>query len=112
MLVTLMLPVMYLRLRFKPPAARPFFDPQPWTETAFVTFAIACLFGLVGLYIPYFYIDSFAREKGLADTDLAHYLLPIMNAGSFVGRIVSFFQPHPSGDVKLTAVSRIRSFAI
>lgn len=89
MLVTLILPVTCLRIRLKPPIARRFFDAQPWTETPFVTFAIACFLGLIGLYIPYFYINSFAREEGLADTELSLYLLPIMNAGSFVGRVVS-----------------------
>lgn len=89
MLTTLILPVTCLKMRFKSPVARRFFDPQPWTEAPFVVFAVACLFGLIGLYIPYFYVDSFAREKELADASLALYLLPIMNAGSFAGRVVS-----------------------
>lgn len=97
MLVTLLLPVTCLRMRIKPAVARRFFDPKPWTELPFAIFAAACLFGLVGLYIPYFYIDTFARENGLAATELALYLLPIMNAGSFVGRVVSeFLSPTPS----------------
>jgi hypothetical protein len=89
MLVTLTLPSMCLRSCIKPAKARKFFDPQPWKERPFIVFAVSCLFGLVGLYIPYFYVDSFARSKGLADTQLPLYLLPIMNAGSFMGRLVS-----------------------
>lgn len=92
MLVTLILPVTCLRMRFTPPVARRFFDPKPWSEKPFATFAGACFFGLIGLYIPYFYVDSFARESRLADTELALYLLSIMNAGSFVGRVVSLVQ--------------------
>jgi len=89
MLITLILPSTCLRMRLKPAVARRFFDTKPWTEIPFAVFAAACFFGLIGLYIPYFYVDSFARQEKLADTELAIYLLPIINAGSFIGRVVS-----------------------
>lgn len=76
-------------MRLKPAVARKFFDPRPWTETPFVVFATSCFLGLIGLYIPYFYVNSFARDKGSSRTQLSLYLLPIMNAGSFIGRLVS-----------------------
>jgi hypothetical protein len=89
MLITLTLPSTCLKMRLKPAVARRFFDPKPWTETPFVVFAVSCLFGLIGLYIPYFYVDSFARDRELVNAQLVPYLLSIMNAGSFVGRLVS-----------------------
>ncbi|KAF2869474.1 major facilitator superfamily domain-containing protein [Massariosphaeria phaeospora] len=107
MLVTLILPVTCLRMRSKPPAARRFFDPQVWTETPFVTFAVSCFFGLIGLYIPYFYIDSFARENELAGTNLALYLLPIMNAGSVVGRVTLCYIADRTGPVSILILCAI-----
>lgn len=54
------------------------------------------LIGYIGLYIPWFYANSFATSNKVVDAKLAIYLVPLLNAGSFVGRIVSpeFSIPH------------------
>ena len=89
MLATLMLPIACLRMRIKPSTARRFFDIQAWTELPFVTFAIACFVGFMGLYVPYFFIQSYASQKHIFSEDVAFYLVPILNAGAFIGRLVS-----------------------
>ena len=90
MLVTLILPMSCLKMRLKPSVARRLFDTSAWTEGPFLVFAVTCFVGFIGLYVPYFYIESYALDKNIFGKNIAFYLLPIMNAGSVFGRVVSF----------------------
>ena len=90
MLITLILPMSCLRMRLKPSVARRFFDTSAWTEGPFFIFAATCFVGFIGLYVPYFYIGSYALDNKILDRNLAFYLLPIMNTGSIFGRMVKF----------------------
>lgn len=76
-------------MRFKPADARRLFDTTAWREPRFSIFAGACLLGYIGLYIPWFYANSFAVENQVVDSNLARYMVSFLNAGSFVGRVVS-----------------------
>lgn len=90
MLATLSIPILMMKMRIKPSAARRLFDSTAWTEPAFVMFAAASFFGSIGLYVPYFYVETFCRDFNIVQGgDLKVYLIPILNAGSFLGRIVS-----------------------
>ena len=89
MLATLTIPIAAMRMRTKPPAKRRLVDPAALREVPFVVFCIASFFSFMGLYIPFFFIDQFALQKLGIGSDLAFYLLPLLNAGSFFGRIVS-----------------------
>ena len=93
MLGTLILPITCLKMRLKPSSVRRLFDRQAWTEAPFLIFAGACFIGFIGLYVPYFYIESFALQKKIFNENTAFYLVSILNAGSFLGRIVSLHQP-------------------
>ncbi|KAH9217689.1 major facilitator superfamily domain-containing protein [Leptodontidium sp. 2 PMI_412] len=42
---------------------------------------------ILGLWMPYFYIASYGLEHGM-DPGLASYLFALLNAGSFVGRVL------------------------
>lgn len=53
-----------------------------------------------GMYVPYFYIQVFAQEKRLITGNLEQYLLPIVNAAGFPGRLVRLTAP-----LKLIAAS-------
>lgn len=50
------------------------------------------MLGFIGLYIPVFYIQVYALTKGVtANEEFAFYLLAILNAGSFFGRVIPNF---------------------
>ncbi|XWW95634.1 hypothetical protein V2A60_003600 [Cordyceps javanica] len=54
-------------------------------------YLIACLsffVNFLGLYVFYYYISLYATEVAGMDQNLADYLLPILNAGSFLGRLI------------------------
>lgn len=88
-LVTLVVPIWCMKMRVKPAAARRLIDLSGWREASFSLFSIAEFFGFMGLYIPFFYIQTYALEKTNIDKNLAIYLPVLLNAGSFFGRIVS-----------------------
>lgn len=89
MLATQLLPIAGMRMRIKPSAARRLFDIAAWKDPAYVAFALASFLGFLGLYIPFFYVQLYSIEKHIMKPDLAFYLVPVLNAGSFFGRLVS-----------------------
>lgn len=88
MLVTLMVPVLSMKMRIKPLAVRPWLDQSAWMETPFVYFGCAMFLGFLGLYIPFFYIQLQSIQQEGLNKDLVFYLLPLLNGGSFFGRLV------------------------
>lgn len=85
-LATLMVPLFVMRMRVKPPKARAMFDPTVFTDLPFMTFVVGSLIGFIGLYVGIFYISFFGESSGYTDTSLSFYLVPILNAGSVLGR--------------------------
>lgn len=69
---------------------------------SYVLYSVAQLFAFGGLYIPFYYIESFALEKGLTSNRLALYLVAIMNASSIFGRIVPNFFADKFGPLNVT----------
>ncbi|KAH8924272.1 MFS general substrate transporter [Atractiella rhizophila] len=53
--------------------------------TEFVLLFGGCFFVLLGLYVPIFYLETFAQKAGVSPT-LVEYVLPIFNAASIFGR--------------------------
>lgn len=90
------LPVLGIRTRTPPGIARKIFDSKAWTEIPFLIFAVFSFLIFMGSYIPSFYIQSYGTQTLIGE--LGHYLLPIMNVGSFFGRIVH----HPSSHITCT----------
>lgn len=56
-------------------------------DPVLMTFALCIFFGFAGMYIPMFYIQTYAIQQGI-DKELAFYLLSVLNAGSTFGRII------------------------
>lgn len=89
MLVTLTIPIGVLRMRSRPQHIRRIFDAKAWTEVPFSLWACYLFVSLCGLYLPSFFIQMYGTR--FMEADLALYLLPALNAGSFFGRLVSQF---------------------
>ena len=90
MLITMLVPVLGLRMRLKPPTRRKTFDSSALQQPSFLLTCISAFFGFLGLYIPSFYIEVFAIQKRIVSQqeDLSIYLLAILNAASIFGRII------------------------
>lgn len=87
-LATLLIPCVCIKARAFPKTRRRLLDFAAFKEPAYALFSLASFVGFVGLYVPFFYISTYARDvSGLQET-LSFYMLPIMSAGSIAGRII------------------------
>ena len=86
MLVTLAIPISVTRMRLKPDKIRRLFDQRALRERPFVIWAAYLFVSLLGLYLPSFFVQLYGVR--FMNAELAFYLLPVLNAGSFFGRIV------------------------
>ena len=86
MLVTLVVPLGFMRMRRLPREARRLFDREALKEWPFILWAGYLFVSLLGLYLPSFFIQLYGVR--FVDADVAFDLLPVLNAGSFFGRLV------------------------
>lgn len=76
-----------LRVRALPAARRKLVDWQAFRETPYALSNIGMFLCFMGLYTPYYYIQSVANSEHITSANLAFYLLPIVNATSTLGRL-------------------------
>lgn len=76
------------RVRVKPAKTRLLLDRAALRSSPFLLFSIADFFTFAGLYTPTFYVQTFASRKHIVNDDLAAYILPILNTGGLLGRII------------------------
>lgn len=90
---TLLIPCICIKPRTSPASAarKKIVDFTGFRETPFTLFSLASFVGFIGLYIPFFYVSTFASSKAGLDNTLAFYMLPILSAGSVAGRILPSF---------------------
>lgn len=70
-----------------PPRTTSFLIPSAFKEVQFDALIVAVFCMFIGLFMPIFYLPSFAVALGVKTT-LASYLLAILNAASTFGRII------------------------
>ena len=81
-----------MRTRLSPKPPRALLQLSAFQSWAYTLQSLGMAFGFMGLYIPMFYIEIYAVTTGVVnDVDYAFYLLSILNAGSFLGRVIPNF---------------------
>ncbi|KAF7863218.1 hypothetical protein EAF04_007300 [Stromatinia cepivora] len=70
-----------------PPRKKSFFLPSAFKELPYVTLLISAFLMILGVFIPIFYLPTYAVEYGMS-TELASYLVAILNGASFFGRVI------------------------
>ncbi|KAF2226737.1 putative monocarboxylate transporter [Elsinoe ampelina] len=87
-LATLLVPCTVMKLRVRPGRVRSLIDTTAFTDWPYVLFVLGTFVGYCGLYVVFFYISFYSQARAITDTDLSFYLVPILNAGSTLGRTV------------------------
>lgn len=85
---------------------RPLFDASALRELPFITFALGAFCGFIGLYLPFFYVPSYALSVS-PDTvtpGFSLYLISIMNAASVPGRILPNFFADKIGPISMIGI--------
>jgi len=86
MLGTLLISITVMRPRLPPRKAGPLINTAALKDPVFMVWLLAVFFIFIGLYTPFFYVETYALNLGI-DADLSFYMLIIMNAASVPGRI-------------------------
>ena len=90
-----------MRVRVLPKEKRALLEPAAFREPPYTLFTIGLFFAFIGLYTPIFYIQSYAIQENIMDTNLAFYVLPILNAASIFGRVVPNFFADKTGPLNM-----------
>ena len=70
-----------------PPRKAKFFLPSAFKEARYTTIIGAVFFMILGIFAPFFYLPTYAVYHGMS-TQLASYLISILNAMSLFGRLI------------------------
>ena len=116
MLATLTISLTVMKVRVQPAQRRELLQLSAFKEPPFTLFSIAEFLGFMGLYVPFFYIGSYAINAPHTHTDpsFAFYLLVILNAASLFGRIIPNFLADKTGPLNMllpcAAISALLAF--
>lgn len=87
-LAGLSISLLVLRRRLPPPTkSRSLLDLAALKEPPFLVFSFGLFFCFVGLYFPFFYLQSYFTSYLHNDNSLAFYIFAVLNATSVLGRI-------------------------
>ncbi|KAH0156048.1 MFS general substrate transporter, partial [Aureobasidium melanogenum] len=87
-LATLVVSNSVMRIRVLPAARRAVLDLKAFTELPYLFFVLGGFLAFMGLYAPFFYIESYSMTYHITSQSLAFYTLSIINSASVFGRIV------------------------
>lgn len=90
-MATLILPLIVLRPLQYPAKRRSVLDKDSLFDVPYICFGFGTLFGYMGIYVVFFYVQLYAQAKANISSHLAFYLLALVNTGSSLGRIVPNF---------------------
>ena len=90
MLGTQMIPLLFMRqMKSSVAKKRQLFDFAAYKSKPLAVYVMGTFFGFMGVYIAFFYIQLYALERTDTNSNLASYLLSIVNGTSILGRLIS-----------------------
>ncbi|EER24620.1 hypothetical protein D8B26_005030 [Coccidioides posadasii str. Silveira] len=88
MLSTQLVSIVVMRVRVVPDKKRAILDLAAFKELPYFFFVFSVFVGFMGLYQPFFYVQTFAIQNSITNSNLGFYILAIMNSTSAFGRII------------------------
>ncbi|KAL3451105.1 major facilitator superfamily domain-containing protein [Aspergillus insuetus] len=98
-----------LKIRTLPANRRKLIDWAAFYEPPYALFNIGLFLCFMGLYTPFYYIQSVAIENHITSETLAFYLVPIMNATSTFGRLAPGYISKWAGSLNILVLCAILS---
>jgi len=87
-LATMIVPNVCMRVRVLPAESRSLLDLRAFLMPSYSLMVAGFFLGFMGLYMPFFYAQTYAIQEHITSESMAFYLLAIMNSTSVFGRIV------------------------
>ncbi|KAK3724164.1 hypothetical protein LTR37_001288 [Vermiconidia calcicola] len=100
-LLTLAISNLVLRIRVVPQSRRKFLDLPAWKVLPYLFFNLGSFFTFMGLYAPFFYVQSYVIQTGIMDEGLGFYILAVLNAASTFGRLIPNFVADRAGPLNI-----------
>ena len=104
---TLAIALAILHARVKSTTPRSLKTFMAFTEPPFAVYAWSIFFFFMGMYIPFFYISSYAIEKVKLNAEMGFYMITILNAGSVLGRVIPNYIASHIGTFNVTIPSAL-----
>lgn len=108
-LATLLLPNTCMKVRVLPAQRRKLFDPTAFKNLPYMLFCLGSFISFAGLYMPFFFVQTFAIDEHITSENFAFYLLSILNATSIFGRIVPNYVADKIGPLNVMAPCGVMS---
>ena len=102
--VTLFLPAVIMKQRRLPETHRKILQLSAFREPAYLFLTIGLFLAFTGVYIPFFYISSYANRIAGTNINLSYYMISIINA-SLSGRMVPNFYADRVGPINTIIVA-------
>ncbi|KAH8888063.1 putative monocarboxylate permease [Thozetella sp. PMI_491] len=110
-LATMLISLAVMKPRLPPRKSGPLVNVRAFTDPPFTLWLAAVFLTMIGLYIPFFYVEQFALSIGV-DPDLASYMVIIMNAASMPGRLFPSMIADRAGNLNIMIPSVLLSGVI
>lgn len=102
MLATSIVTVAGVRQRTQPtPIRSALFHIASFRDAPFVYFSLGVFFGFMGIYVLFFYVELYGLQVCHMNSNLAAYLLAIVNAGSIFGRLIPNYMADKVGPLNI-----------
>ena len=88
MLATSIVTVPFIKQRVPSSSLRKVYDSSSFHDLPYLLFCVGIFFGFMGIYITFFYVELYATQVCGMSASLATYILSVVNAGSFFGRLL------------------------
>ncbi|KAB5514939.1 MFS monocarboxylate transporter-like protein [Coniochaeta sp. 2T2.1] len=103
-LATLAIPCFLLQTRSVPKrdrTRRALLDLSAFSDLTFMFFSLALFFSFTGLYIPFYYVASYAKSNLGVTTSLTFGILSAMNTGALFGRALPSLAANYFGSINI-----------
>lgn len=97
MLSTLIVSNCVMKVRVLPAGRRKILDLPAFKEPQYALFVFGAFVIFMGLYAPFFYVETYAMQYSITSDNLAFYTLAIINTASVFGRIIPNFVADRTG---------------
>jgi hypothetical protein len=99
-----------MRFRVKPGKVRSIIDWTAFTDWPFMLFVLGSMIGFIGLYVGFFYTSFYGEATGYTNEALSFYLVPILNAGSVLGRTLPNILSDKIGPLNVITPGKLVAF--
>ncbi|KAL2152604.1 hypothetical protein VTH82DRAFT_5788 [Thermothelomyces myriococcoides] len=104
-----------MRVRVLPKSVRRLLEPRAFLEVPYTMFTVGQFVGTMGMWVPFYYVNTYAIDAVGVNTGLAFYLVTILNSTSILGRLVPNYFADKTGPLNImvpaAACSAVLAFA-